>query len=55
MHGAEIILVSTDEGMEGARDRALEIAQEQDAIFLINLQILQIEVLLSYYWARNME
>ena len=33
-YGAEIILVSTDEGMEGARDRALEIAQEQDAIFL---------------------
>ena len=33
-YGAEIILVSTDEGMEGARDRALEIAKEQDAIFL---------------------
>ncbi len=33
-YGAEIILVSTDEGMEGARDKALEIAKEQDAIFL---------------------
>ena len=33
-YGAEIILVSTDEGMEGARDRALEIAKEQGAIFL---------------------
>ena len=33
-YGAEIILVSTDEGMEGARARALEIAKEQDAIFL---------------------
>ncbi len=33
-NGAEIILVSTDEGMEGARDKALEIAKEQDAIFL---------------------
>ena len=42
-YGAEIILVSTDEGMEGARDKALEIAKEQDAFFLINLQILQIQ------------
>lgn len=33
-YGAEIILVSTDEGMEGARDKALEIAKERDAIFL---------------------